>query len=69
MRARRTKERMVMGAGFVLSALLVVYFLRRVDLGQVGATLASVNLWILSCCVLTKGAVFSLGARRSKVFL
>ncbi len=69
MRARRSKERMVMGVGFILSALLVVYFLRRVDLSQVGATLASVNLWILSCCVLTKGAVFSLCALRSKVFL
>jgi len=56
-------------AGFALSALLVFYFLRRIDLRQLGPTLASVNLWVLSCCVLTKAAVFSLGALRSKVLL
>jgi uncharacterized protein (TIRG00374 family) len=69
MRPRLTKERVLMTAGFVLSAVLAVYFLRRIDLGELGPTLASVNLWILSCCLLTKGAVFSLGALRSKVFL
>lgn len=58
-----------MTAGFVLSAALAYYFLRRVDLGQLGSTLASVNLWVLSACLVTKGAVFSLGALRSKVFL
>jgi hypothetical protein len=58
-----------MGAGLALSALLAFYFLRRVDLSQLGATLASVNLWVLSLCLLTKGLVFSLGALRSKVFL
>jgi len=58
-----------MSVGLILSAVLAYYFLRRVDLGQLGSTLGSVNLWILSCCVLTKGAVFSLGALRSKVFL
>lgn len=66
---RLTKERVVMGVGLTLSGLLAFYFLRRVDLGQLGSTLASVNLWILSLCVVTKGAVFSLGALRSKVFL
>ena len=69
MRRRLTKERVVMGAGLALSALLAFYFLRRVDLSQLGATLASVNLWVLSLCLLTKGLVFSLGALRSKVFL
>lgn len=69
MRRRLTKERVVMSAGLALSALLAFYFLRRVDLSQLGSTLASVNLWILSLCLLTKGAVFSLGALRSKVFL
>jgi uncharacterized protein (TIRG00374 family) len=69
MRRRLTKERVVMGAGLALSAVLAFYFLRRVDLHQLGSTLASVNLWILSLCVLTKGAVFSLGATRSRVFL
>jgi uncharacterized protein (TIRG00374 family) len=69
MRRRLTKERVVMGAGLALSAVLAFYFLRRVDLHQLGSTLASVNLWILSLCVLTKGAVFSLGAMRSRVFL
>lgn len=69
MRRRLTKERVVMSVGFILSAVLAYYFLRRVDLSQLGSTLSSVNLWILSCCVLTKGAVFSLGALRSKVFL
>jgi uncharacterized protein (TIRG00374 family) len=64
-----TKERVVMGAGLTLSALLAFYFLRRVDLAQLGSTLASVNLWILSLCLLTKGAVLALGALRSKVFL
>jgi uncharacterized protein (TIRG00374 family) len=69
MRRRLTKERVVMGAGLALSALLTFYFLLRVDLSQLGATLASVNLWVLSLCLLTKGLVFSLGALRSKVFL
>ena len=69
MQRRLTKERVVMSAGLALSAVLALYFLRRVDLGQLGSTLASVNLWILSLCLLTKGAVFSLGALRSKVFL
>jgi hypothetical protein len=69
MRRRLTKERVVMSVGFALSAVLAFYFLRRVDLHQLGSTLASVNLWILSLCVLTKGAVFSLGAMRSRVFL
>jgi len=66
---RLTKERVVMSVGLGLSAVLAFYFLRRVDLAQLGSTLASVNLWILSLCVFTKGAVFSLGALRSKVFL
>lgn len=69
MRPRLTKERVLMTAGFVLSAVLAVYFLRRIDLRELGPTLASVNLWILSCCLLTKAAVFSLGALRTKVFL
>ena len=69
MRPSLTKERVLMTAGFVLSAVLAVYFLRRIDLRELGPTLASVNLWILSCCLLTKGAVFSLGALRTKVFL
>ncbi|MBT8450880.1 MAG: flippase-like domain-containing protein [Deltaproteobacteria bacterium] len=69
MRPSLTKERVLMTAGFVLSAILAVYFLRRVDLSEIGPTLASVNLWILSACLLTKGAVLSLGALRSKVFL
>lgn len=69
MRPSLTKERVLMTAGFVLSAVLAVYFLRRVDLSELGPTLASVNLWILSACVLTKGTVLSLGALRSKVFL
>ena len=69
MRRRLTKERVVMSAGLALSAVLAFYFLRRVDLAQLGSTLASVNLWILSLCLLTKGFVFSLGALRSKVFL
>jgi uncharacterized protein (TIRG00374 family) len=69
MRRRLTKERVVMSVGFALSAVLAFYFLRRVDLSLLGSTLASVNLWILSLCLLTKGAVFSLGALRSKVFL
>lgn len=66
---RFNKERLVMGVGLTLSAVLGFYFLRRVDLGQLGATLASVNLWILSFCFVTKGAVFALGALRSKLFL
>ncbi len=69
MRRRLTKERVLMTAGFVLSAVLAVYFLKRVDLRELGPTLTSVNLWILSFCLLTKGAVFSLGALRTKVFL
>jgi uncharacterized protein (TIRG00374 family) len=69
MRRRLTKERVIMSAGFALSAVLVYYFLRRLDLSQLGSTLVSVNLWILSICLLTKGAVLSLGALRSKVFL
>ncbi|MGB5283629.1 MAG: lysylphosphatidylglycerol synthase transmembrane domain-containing protein [Polyangiales bacterium] len=69
MRRGLTKERVLMTAGFVLSAILAFYFLRRIDLSELGPTLASVNLWILSCCLLTKGTVFSLGALRSKVFL
>jgi uncharacterized protein (TIRG00374 family) len=69
MRPRLTKERVLMTAGFVLSAVLAIYFLRRVDLRELGPTLASVNPWILSACFLTKGTVFSLGALRSKVFL
>ena len=69
MRGRLTKERLVMGAGFALSAILAFYFLRRVDLGQLGATLGSVNLWILGICLFTRGAVLSLSALRSKVFL
>ena len=69
MRPRLTKERVLMTAGFVLSAVRAVYFLRRIDLRELGPTLASVNLWILSCCLLTKAAVFSLGALRTKVFL
>ncbi|MGB3050000.1 MAG: lysylphosphatidylglycerol synthase transmembrane domain-containing protein [Polyangiales bacterium] len=66
---RLTKERFVMGVGLTLSAVLAFYFLRRVDLGQLGATLASVNLWILSFCLATRGAVFALSALRSKLFL
>jgi hypothetical protein len=69
MRRRLTKERVVMSAGIAMSAVLAFYFLQRVDLSQLGSTLASVNLWILSLCLLTKGAVLSLGALRSKVFL
>jgi uncharacterized protein (TIRG00374 family) len=69
MRRRLTKERVIMGVGIALSAVLVFYFLRRVDLARLGSTLASVNLWVLSICVLTKGTVFSLGALRSKVLL
>lgn len=66
---RLSKERVLMSAGLFLSAVLAYYFLRRVDLGELGSTLASANLWILSFCLLTKGSVFSLGALRSKVFL
>ncbi|MGB5811181.1 MAG: lysylphosphatidylglycerol synthase transmembrane domain-containing protein [Polyangiales bacterium] len=66
---RVSKERAVMGLGFLLSALLAFYFLRRVDLTELGATLKSANLLILAGCILTKGAVFSLGALRSRVFL
>lgn len=69
MRRQLTKERVVMGAGLALSAVLAFFFLRRVGLSQLGSTLVSVNLWILSLCLLTKGLVFSLGALRSKVFL
>lgn len=69
MRQRMTKERFVMGLGLILSAVLAFYFLRRVDLGQLGATLVSVNLWILSICLVTRGAVFALSALRSMVFL
>jgi len=69
MRQRLTKERVLMSLGFVLSAVLLFYFLQRVDLSQLGATLVSVKLWILSFCVLTRGTVFSLNALRSKVFL
>jgi len=58
-----------MTAGFALSAVLAIFFLRRVDLRELGPTLASVDPWILSACFLTKGAVFSLGALRSSVFL
>ena len=58
-----------MSAGLVLSAVLLFLFLRRVDLARLGTTLASVNLWILSLCVLTKGAVLALNAARSRVFL
>lgn len=66
---RLTRERFVMGMGLTVSAVLAFYFLRRVDLAQLGATLASVNLWILSLCLVTRGAVFALSALRSKVFL
>lgn len=69
MRRRFGKERVVMSIGFALSAALVYLFLRRVDLTRLGSTLVSVNLWILSLSVLTKGAVFSFGALRSKVLL
>lgn len=58
-----------MGLGFVLSGVLAYYFLRRVDLSQLGETLESANLWILTGCLLTKGGVFSFGALRSRVFL
>lgn len=58
-----------MSLGLVLSAILLFVFLRRVDLGELGRTLASVNLWILSLCVLTKGTVLSLNALRTKVLL
>lgn len=69
MRRRQTKERFVMAIGLALSAVLAFYFLRRVDLSQLGTTLAAVNLWFLSICLLTRGAVLSLSALRSKVFL
>lgn len=58
-----------MALGLVSSAVLLFFFLRRVDLGQLGSTLVSVNLWILSLCVFTKGTVLSLNALRTKVLL
>ena len=55
-----------MSLGLVVSGVLLYLFLRRVDLGELGKTLVSVNLWILSLCVLTKGTVLSLNALRTK---
>jgi uncharacterized protein (TIRG00374 family) len=63
------KQRIMMSLGLILSAVLLFLFLRRVDLGQLASTLASVNLWILSLCVITKGGVLSLNALRTKVLL
>lgn len=58
-----------MGMGFALSGVALYYFLRRVDGEDLLSSLASANLWILSLCVLTKGAVLSLNAIRTKVLL
>ena len=63
------RQRVFVGLGFVLSGIALYYFLRRVDGQQLLAALGSANLWILSLCVLTKGAVLSLNATRTRILL
>jgi uncharacterized protein (TIRG00374 family) len=63
------KQRVLVGLGFTLSGIALYYFLRRVDGQQLWAALGSANLWILSICVLTKGAVLSLNATRTRILL
>ncbi len=64
-----TRRRILMAVGFALSGLALYYFLRRVDGRQLLLALASANLWILLACVVTKGAVLSLNATRTRILL
>jgi uncharacterized protein (TIRG00374 family) len=63
------KQRVLVGLGFALSGIALYYFLRRVDGQQLLSALGSANLWILSVCVLTKGAILALNATRTRVLL
>jgi uncharacterized protein (TIRG00374 family) len=63
------KQRVIMGLGIALSGIALYYFLRRVDGQRLLSALGSANLWILSVCVLTRGAVLSLNAARTRVLL
>ncbi len=63
------KQRVIMGLGFALSGIALYYFLRRVDGQQLLSALGSANLWILSICALTRGAVLALNATRTRVLL
>lgn len=68
--ARSNRKRQVlMAVGLTLSALALYFFLRRVDGSELLSALGSANLWILGVCVLTKGAVLSLNATRTRMLL
>lgn len=66
---RATRQWLVMVAGFALSGVALYVFLRRLDAQELWSSLASANVWILSICLLTKGAVLSLNAIRTRVLL
>jgi uncharacterized protein (TIRG00374 family) len=63
------KRQIIVAVGLLLSAIAVYYLLSRVDGERLLSALMSANPWILSVCVLTKGAVLSLSAARTRILL
>ncbi len=63
------RKRILVGVGFMLSAMALYYFLRRVDGAELLAALVSANLWLLSVTFVTKGTVLALNATRTRILL
>lgn len=63
------KQWLILGLGLLLSGLALGFLLSRVDGTQLVSALRSANPWILSGCLLTKGAVLALNATRTRILL
>jgi uncharacterized protein (TIRG00374 family) len=67
--ANRKRNKILAGLGFGLSGIALFYFLRRVNVSDLLAALASANLWLLSVSVITKGVVLATNATRTRILL
>jgi uncharacterized protein (TIRG00374 family) len=63
------KHQIIVAVGLLFSGVAVYYLLNRVDGERLLSALVSADLWILSVCVLTKGAVLALSAARTRILL
>ena len=63
------RQRLIVGLGLLLSGLALGFLLSRVNGAQLVSALKSANPWILSACLLTKGAVLALNAARTRILL
>lgn len=63
------KPRMIVAIGLSLSGIAVYYLLSRVDAQRLLSALMYADPFILSACIVTKGAVLALNAARTQMLL